>query len=90
MCNARCRRGKKEGCRVITRGNVFAREPTNHVPVIYLGTIGFGGGLLGQGGQAGVGWGMGGKMGKKGGGAGGEWGGGWERELHKIHKTQFF
>jgi len=33
MCNARCRRGKKEGCRVITRGNVFAREPTNHVPV---------------------------------------------------------
>jgi hypothetical protein len=47
MCNARCRRGKKEGCRVI--GNVFAREPTNHVPVIYLSTIGLGGGLLGQG-----------------------------------------
>jgi hypothetical protein len=22
-----------EGCRVITRGNVFALEPTNHVPV---------------------------------------------------------
>ncbi len=40
MCNARYRRGKKEGCRVITRGNVFAREPTNHVPVIYLSTRG--------------------------------------------------
>jgi hypothetical protein len=50
MCNARCRRGKKEGCRVI-----IARKPTNHVPVIYLSTIGFGGGLLGQGVQAGVG-----------------------------------
>ncbi len=36
MCNARCRKGKKEGCRVITRGNVFAREPTNHVPVNFF------------------------------------------------------
>ncbi len=63
ICNAGCRIGKKEGCRVITRGNVFAREPTNHVPVIYYSTVGLefwaargvGGG--GVGGGRGGGWG---------------------------------
>jgi hypothetical protein len=58
MCNARCRRGKKEGCRVITRGNVFAREPTNHVPVIYQSTVGYGVGCQIRGGWGGgeIGW----------------------------------
>jgi hypothetical protein len=39
MCSAICRKGK-EDCRLLPcKGNVFYREPANHVPELYNSTV---------------------------------------------------